>query len=110
VRARRAHGDQVAGLEHDIAREVLEHVGDLVEIIAGIGAEPALAIDVAGDPQIVGIGDFVEGADIRPDRSKTWASTSVPPPARKADDFRWRDTTLQGVAKASTDCSGGSGE
>jgi len=43
-------------LEHDITRKVLQHVGDLVEIIASIGAQPPLAVDVAGDPQIVGVG------------------------------------------------------
>ena len=83
--ARRAHRDQIAGLEHDVARKMLQHVGDLVEIIAGVGAQPPLAVDVAGDPEIVGVGDFVHGQDIGADRRKAGHVLGGPEPAAGGD-------------------------
>ena len=92
--ARRAHRDQIAGLEHHVARKVLQHVRDLVEIVAGVGAQPPLAVDVAGDPEIIGVGDFIHGQDDRdrPGRSPacSWRSRTGCRRRPRASGFRAR--------------------
>src|SRR6202043_2772549 len=97
--ARRAHRDQIAGLEHDVAGKVLQHVGDLVEIIAGVGAQPPLAVDVAGDPEIIGVGDFIHGQNERTDRPKARHVLRGPEPAPRGDlallDFAGADIVGQ---------------
>ena len=37
---------------------MLQHVGDFVQIVAGVRAQPRLSVDMASDPQIVGIGNL----------------------------------------------------
>jgi hypothetical protein len=83
--ARRPHGNEVAGLEHDITRKMLQHVGDLVEIIAGVGAQPPLAVDVAGDPQIIGVGDFVHRQNVGAERREARHVLGGPESAARGD-------------------------
>src|SRR5262249_3285098 len=49
--ARRAHSDEIAGLQRHITREMLNHVGDLVDELTGILAQPPATVYVTRDPE-----------------------------------------------------------
>src|SRR5882672_10267749 len=77
-RVRLAHGDpaggagreHVARLDRDVAREMLEEVRQLPDLVARVDPHALLAVHRAGHPQIVGIADLVHGHDLRPQGSE----------------------------------------
>src|SRR5436190_746038 len=68
--ARRAGREHVAGLDRDVAREVLDDVGQLPDLVARVDAHAQLAVDRAGHPQVVRIGDLVERDQLGPERAE----------------------------------------
>src|SRR5258708_7710836 len=77
-RVRLAHGDSTGGsgrehvprLDRDIAREMLEEVGQLPDLVARVDAHALLAVHRADHPQIVGVADLVPRHDLGPQGSE----------------------------------------
>ena len=66
----RAGREHVAGLDRDVAREVLEDVGQLPDLVARVDAHAQLAVDRARHPEVVGIGDLVERDQLGAERAE----------------------------------------
>src|SRR5712675_3410425 len=64
--ARRAGGEHVRRLDRDVAREMLEEVGQLPDLVARVDAHPLLPVYGTRHPQVVGVADFVHGHDLGP--------------------------------------------
>src|SRR3974390_1590859 len=87
---RRAHRDQVARLEADVASEILEHVGDLEDELVRVLAQAALAVHVASDPEVVDVPDLAQGGDERPERREVRCVLRCPE-ARARGDLTFLD-------------------
>src|SRR5882672_5298177 len=84
--AGRSGREHVAGLERDVAREVLEDVGQLPDLVARVDAHALLAVHRAHHPQIVGIGNLVHGDDLRTQGSEA-RNVLAGPEARTRGDL-----------------------
>src|ERR1700682_1887498 len=69
--ARGAGGEHVAGLDGNGAREMLEDVGHLPDLVARVDPHALLAVHGARDPQVVRIADLVHGHDLRTEGPET---------------------------------------
>src|SRR5258706_123199 len=71
---RLAHGDSAGGagrehvprLDRDVAREMLEEIGQLPDLVARVDAHPLLPVYGTRHPQVVGVADLVHGHDLGP--------------------------------------------
>src|SRR5205814_725138 len=69
--ARGAGCEHVARLDRDVAREMLEEIGQLPDLIARVDAHALLAVHRAGHPQVVGVTDLVHRDDLGPQRPES---------------------------------------
>src|SRR5436190_17090873 len=84
--AGRAGGEHVAGLERDVAREVLEDRRQLPDLVARVDAHALLAIDRAHHPQVVWVLDLLHGDDLGTQRAEA-GDVLAGPEARARGDF-----------------------
>src|SRR5258708_7930975 len=84
--AGRAGGEHVAGLERDVAREVLEDVGEFPDLVARVDAHALLAVHRADHPEVVRVADLVQGDDLGAERAEA-GDVLAGPEARAGGDF-----------------------